>query len=244
MFRHAPALHKGPGPFGENEVVPKMVDREFRRAEIVTAYLRLVARDGIEQATSRALAAELGVSSGALWHYFGDFDEVLSAAFRQIFDDTNRRVAVRVDGRRGLAALAAMLGEILPLSPVTHAEALVVVSFWGRVPSRPELAAFQSQAEALWRADLLDYLRQARDEGHLRDDAPLGLLADTVLVLCIGQQVEHVLRTEVSLPERQWELVGNCLAPWLTSAGLAARALPAGAPPAPAEGGPEAVSGA
>src|SRR3712207_7244973 len=34
--------------------------------------------------------------------------------------------------RRGLAAIVAMLTEILPLSPVAHDEALVVVNFWGR----------------------------------------------------------------------------------------------------------------
>ena len=217
--------------------MPKLVDRESRRAEIVSAYLRLVAREGIEHASSRAVAAELRISSGALWHYFADFDEVLSAAFRRIFDDTNGRVAARVDGRRGLAALTAMLGEILPLSPVTHGEALVVVSFWGRVPSRPELAAFQSQAEAVWRADVAGYLQQAREDGHLRDEAPVDLLADIVLVLCIGQQVEHVLRTEVSQPARQWQLVAGCLAPWLTGSGRATGALPTAAATGPVSGG-------
>ncbi|MGY1813377.1 TetR/AcrR family transcriptional regulator [Blastococcus sp. SYSU D00820] len=206
--------------------MPKVVDRESRRAEIVTAYLRIVAREGIEQASSRALAAELGVASGALWHYFADFDEVLSAAFRRIFADTNRRIAAAVAAHRGLAAVAGMLGEILPLSPVTHDEALVVVSFWGRVPSRPELAAFQSEAEAVWRADLLAHLADAHGDGHLDPDAPLELLADTFLVLCIGQQIEHVLRTEVAHPARQWELVSGCLSPWLSAAGRAAGGLP------------------
>lgn len=203
-----------------------MVDRESRRAEIVTAYLRLVAREGVEHATSRAVAAELGISSGALWHYFADYDEVLFAAFRRIFDQTNERIAAGTDGRRGLGAVVAMLAEILPLSAVTHDEALVVVSFWGRVASRPDLAAFQSQAEQVWRERLLAHLERSRADGQLRAEAPLHLLADTLLVLCIGQQVEHVLRTEVSRPTRQWELIGGCLAPWLTPIGRAEGSLP------------------
>ncbi len=213
--------------------MPKIVDRESRRAEIVTAYLRLVARDGVQQATSRAVAAELGVASGALWRYFADFDEVLSAAFRRIFDQTNERIAAGTEGRRGLAAVVAMIAEILPLSPVTHDEALVVVNFWGRIPSRPDLAAFQSQAEGVWRTQLLSHLACAEADGELRPEAPLHLLADTLLVLGIGQQVEHVLRTDVSRPARQWQLVVGLLAPWLTPAGRAGGALPVPAPDVP-----------
>ncbi len=206
--------------------MPRTVDREARRAEIVTAYLRLVARDGVEHATSRAVAAELGVASGALWHYFADYDEVLFAAFRRIFDQTNARIDAGTEGRRGLAAVAGMLREILPLSAVTHDEALVVVSFWGRVASRPDLAAFQSQAEQVWRDRLLTHLEQGRADGHLVVHAPLHLLADTLLVLCIGQQVEHVLRTDVARPRRQWELMAGCLAPWLTAEGVGDGGLP------------------
>jgi hypothetical protein len=68
----------------------------------------------------------------------------------------------------------------------------------------------------------MTHLEQGRADGQLVREAPLHLLADTLLVLCIGQQVEHVLRTEVSRPTRQWELVGGVLAPWLTSTGRAA----------------------
>jgi AcrR family transcriptional regulator len=168
------------------------------------------------------VAAELGVASGALWHYFEDYDEVLFAAFRRIFDETNSRIAAGTDGRRGLAAVGVMLAEILPVSPVTHEEALVVLSVWGRIASRPDLAAFQSQVEQVWRERLMTHLEQGRADGQLAREAPLHLLADTLLVLCIGQQVEHVLRTEVSRPTRQWELVGGVLAPWLTSTGRAA----------------------
>ncbi|WP_250445119.1 TetR/AcrR family transcriptional regulator [Actinotalea sp. C106] len=199
--------------------MPKVVDREARRREIVEAYLRLVARDGMEQATSRALAAELGVSSGALWHYFANVDQVLFGAFRLIFDRTNERIAERCVELEGLAALRAMLEEILPLAKVTQDEALVVVSFWGRVPTNPELGSFQAEVEGRWREQMVTHLRQAQASGHVVEAAPLAVIADTLLVLTVGQQVEHVLRSDVATEGRQWELVAACLEPWLTDAG-------------------------
>ena len=219
-------------PVREDGAVPKIVNRESRRSEIVEAYLRVVARDGIEQATSRTVAVELGVSSGALWHWFRDFDEVLSGAFRTIFERTNRRIAEQVGERRGIPALVAMLGEVFPLTKVTSDEALVVVSFWGRVPSHPGLGGFQKESEEAWRRALVGHLAEAQDAGHLRVEAPLAALADVLLVLANGQQVEHVLHTTVAEPARQWELVTVCLVPWLTDEGRRSGALP----------GPDAVA--
>jgi AcrR family transcriptional regulator len=212
--------------------VPKIVDRESRRSEIVAAYLRVVTREGMEQATSRALAAEAGMSTGALWHYFDNFDEVLFAAFRAVFDQTNERIAKAGLDKRGLDGLTAMLSEILPLGTVTHDEALIVVSLWGRVPSNPSLGTFQSQAEDLWRRLFVRYLAEAQEDGELSTAAPVDVLADTLIVLCIGQQVEHVLQTEVASPARQWTLVGTCLSPWAEGRGREHPlvALPAVAP--------------
>ena len=205
-----------------NRGVPKIVDREQRRTEIIDAYLRVVARDGIETASSRAVAAEMGVSIGSLWHYFNDFDDVLFNGFRTVFDRTNLRITEQVEGSRGLAALVAMLAEILPLSKTTHDEALVVVSLWGRVPSRPELGRFQSEAEGLWRTTIRRQLEEAKGDRHLQDRAPVDDIADLLLVMCMGQQIEHVMQTEVARPDRQWRLAELQLAPWLTATGLSA----------------------
>jgi TetR/AcrR family transcriptional regulator, transcriptional repressor of bet genes len=60
--------------------VPKQVDREERRREIAAAVLRLVATRGVEAASLRAVAAEAGVSMGAVQHYFTAKDEMLRFA--------------------------------------------------------------------------------------------------------------------------------------------------------------------
>ncbi|WP_372595306.1 TetR/AcrR family transcriptional regulator [Actinotalea sp.] len=214
--------------------MPKIVDRDARRREIVAAYLRLAARDGIEQATSRALAAEVGMSTGALWHYFAGFDEVLSGAFRLVYENTNERIDERCRGLRGLQALAVMLGEILPMGDVTHEEALVVVSFWGRVPTNPDLALFEEVVESQWLERMRGHLDEAVADGVLVPHAPLAELTDLLLVVAMGQQVEHVLRSGVAEPSRQWGLVRVCLEPWLSAEGRAAGVLPAGPGPAAA----------
>ncbi|NLS09253.1 TetR family transcriptional regulator [Nesterenkonia sp. MY13] len=202
--------------------MPKRVNREARRQEIVSTYLNLAARDGMEAATTRALAAELGVATGALWHYFKGFDEVLHEALRQIFEDTNRRVAARTEGRQGLEALTEMLSEIIPVEEVTQKEAFVVVSFWGRVPSRPDMGQIQSEIVRQWHDDFYNLLSEAAETGELAPDAPLDEISDVILGLCTGLQIEYALHTPLSAPERQWRMLRHTLTPWATEKGTQA----------------------
>jgi TetR/AcrR family transcriptional repressor of bet genes len=65
---------------GVSGQMPKQVDREERRREIAAAVLRLVATRGVEAASLRAVAAEAGVSMGAVQHYFTTKDEMLRFA--------------------------------------------------------------------------------------------------------------------------------------------------------------------
>lgn len=199
--------------------MPKKVDREARRQEIVSTYLTIAAREGIEAATTRALAAELGVASGALWHYFSGFDEVLHEAFREIFHRTNARISHRLDGFSGLRALTGMLEEILPIAGVAQDEAYVVVSFWGRVPTRPVMADLQSEISSQWRDGFRELLSQAVSDAELRPDAPLEPISDTILALTTAFQVEYVLRTSLAQPPQQWRMIHHVLAPWMTEKG-------------------------
>jgi AcrR family transcriptional regulator len=207
-------------------VVPKIVDRDARRREIVDAYLRVVARDGVEQATSRALAAELRVSTGALWHYFADFDEVLVQAYGLVLARTTDRIAERSAGLRGLPALIAMLTELLPLSKETEDEASAVVSIWGRVPHNPSLGECHATFEHQWREQIRAHLADATDLGQLVQRVPLRALADVVFVVAAGLQVERVVSEAITDAGRQWGLVAAVLAPWMTDDGHAAHGLP------------------
>jgi AcrR family transcriptional regulator len=57
--------------------MPKQVDHQERRQSIAEAVVRLVAAKGVEAASLRAVAAEAGVSMGAVQHYFTTRDEML-----------------------------------------------------------------------------------------------------------------------------------------------------------------------
>lgn len=195
-------------------MMPKIVDHSERRDRIVDAYLSVVARDGGAAATSRAVAAELGVATGGLWHYFDDFDAVLLAAFSRIFENTTTRIRERTSDSSGLDAVEAMLREILPLEPLTQREATVVVTFWGRAAALPALGTIQSQVEETWREILGTFIDEAVAAQELVANAPKDDLVDALLSLATAQQIEYVVRSSIGVPARQWSLVQHALYPW------------------------------
>ena len=73
--------------------MPKIVDWDARRDEILSATWRVIARDGIAKATIRAIAREAGCSRGILAHYFDDKADILGSALMM----SHRRVAARMD---------------------------------------------------------------------------------------------------------------------------------------------------
>jgi len=66
--------------------MPKIVDHEERRAEVLEATWRVIATRGLDAATVRQIAKEAGVSSGVLAHYFTDKDDILVQAHRLAYD--------------------------------------------------------------------------------------------------------------------------------------------------------------
>jgi AcrR family transcriptional regulator len=60
--------------------VPKIVDHNVQRQKFAEATMRLVARQGLEGVTMRAVAAEAKLSYGSLFHYFESKDDLLMHA--------------------------------------------------------------------------------------------------------------------------------------------------------------------
>ncbi|HWV48903.1 MAG TPA: TetR family transcriptional regulator [Microbacterium sp.] len=199
--------------------MPKIVDRDARRHEIVETYLALVAREGMEAATTRRLAQELGVATGALWHYFANLDEVLAQAFDLVFERTSTRIADHVGDAAGLTALVRMIEQIHPLDKVTNDEALVVVNFWGRATAHRHQGVREAFAERQWQDEYRAHLDQAVAAGELRAGTPTTALANALLVLALGHQVTYVLETPLAEADLQWDTIRVLIDPWLTDVG-------------------------
>ena len=61
--------------------MPRVVDHDRQRREYLAAALDLFARHGYAGVTMRQVAGEIGVSTGALYHYFSGKHDL----FAQIF---------------------------------------------------------------------------------------------------------------------------------------------------------------
>lgn len=168
--------------------VPKIVDHDQRRRDIVDAYLRVLARTGVAGTHGRSVAADLGVVPGTLWHYFDSVEQIAEAAAQRGIDRTLERIAARTGDARGLAALLAIAEEILPTSAVTREEARVVVAFWGQVHAGSDpRSAFGRPREftELTRAALVE----AVSDGELSTATPVEPLVRLLDSVYAGEQV-------------------------------------------------------
>jgi TetR/AcrR family transcriptional regulator, transcriptional repressor of bet genes len=66
--------------------MPRVVDHEERRWEIVFALWLVIAEHGIEGVSLRQVAAEAGVSMGRIQHYFGTKDALVLAGCTALVD--------------------------------------------------------------------------------------------------------------------------------------------------------------
>jgi AcrR family transcriptional regulator len=108
------------------------------REQIVAALVRVVAERGLEACGIRAVAAEAGVSAGAVQHHFASKDELLRAAYEAVIDAFAARVA-RHAGLPPRELRRALLLELLPLDAEREAELRVALSFTARSMHSPAL---------------------------------------------------------------------------------------------------------
>ncbi|GAA1869340.1 TetR/AcrR family transcriptional regulator [Brevibacterium marinum] len=173
--------------------MPKIVDHDQRRRELVAATLRIIVRQGLAGATMRDIAAEAGFANGAIKSYFASKSDLLAATYLFVFAATNRRVELSTAHLRGVPALRAFAHEVLPITPELHDEARVVLSFLAEVAQSPDHARTTRETMALWRTWILGWLRQADDDGELAAEVVLEPAADVLLTYLLGAQTTAII---------------------------------------------------
>ena len=151
--------------------VPKIVDHEQRRAEILEQSLSLFASEGYGRVTMRALATHLGVSTGVVYHYFAGKEALFSAMLRHL---GQMNVATALDGLPKDADAAARLATLVGfmIDRWAHMQQVLLVSLdYTRAHRGDDLVA-----------EVLDVYRQALIADFADGDSQKANIALSVLL--------------------------------------------------------------
>ena len=218
--------------------MPKIVDWDERRDEILSATWRVIARDGITGATIRAIAKEANCSRGILGHYFDDKADILGSALVLSHRRVGARMARASAGLTGLAALRVVMLEALPLDDRRDLEAQIEISFWGRALGNARLRDLQHSEFDRLCDRLRGHLREAAQRGELVGDCDLDLATHQLVVLIDGLSAQRVLYPNRVTPERQVGMLDHLLDSFRSPAAAAPSLT------APSLTGPDASRGA
>ncbi|QWF78431.1 TetR/AcrR family transcriptional regulator [Amycolatopsis sp. CA-230715] len=190
--------------------MPARGDHDARREDVSEAVWRVLAAHGFSGLTLRAVAAEMGASTGLVTHYFPNKKALVRYAVR-LADDRTQARARREPERPGLAALRAALLDVLPLTRDAVTMNRMWVGFWGAALADPALHKGEAERYANWRARLRPHVVEAQRRGELDAAADPDDLVAIAASCTHGLVVQVLFDPENFPPERQISLLDSFL---------------------------------
>jgi TetR/AcrR family transcriptional repressor of bet genes len=117
------------------------VDHDERRRRIAEVTVDVIAREGLEAATIRRIAAELGGPTKIVTHYFADKQEMLVWAYRVIAERSQHYVSEVVT--RDPADIVGALMAMTAIDDFQTQLWRVYIAFWDRAARDPFFADLQ-----------------------------------------------------------------------------------------------------
>jgi AcrR family transcriptional regulator len=192
--------------------MPKVVDHDERRSEVLGAVWRVIERDGIEHTTVRAIAKEAGYSAGVLVHYFEDKKDILTSALRLSHERIRTRWAHKLEGRSGLDALRELVLDNLPLDEERRLETRLEVSYWARALSSDDVLGVQRHESGELRERILGLVHEAQDRGELSTRSAAEEITVQLMALIDGLSLHATLHPESISHELQTRIVERTFA--------------------------------
>lgn len=147
--------------------MPKIVDHEMRKTNIVNTSASIIAERGFDNLTIRGLASELGISTGMITHYFDSKDEILFAALQDIHARFYQRVEAAIGDLKGIDAIRNRMRVSLPLTKVIRKDWSIMFQFWGRASHHPTYSRFMKQQHSTLQKLDLGHLQHAQKSGEI-----------------------------------------------------------------------------
>lgn len=173
--------------------MPKIIDHDQRREEIVDVTWQLIVEGGIEAATMREIASRAGFANGALKHYFPGKDDIIKGAYERSLHSLGDALTEHVGDKRGIEALELSMRFTLPVSDKDATAARVLLSFWERCVFNTDLDHDYGQHLDNWSAGYHQYIAQGREDGDIVTSTPDDQLVSEIILMNIGATVVRVV---------------------------------------------------
>lgn len=187
--------------------------KELRRAQLIRATIRSVARRGLAETTIGTVAREARLSQGIINLHFTSKDKLLVETLRYLAEEyrTAWQNAIAAAGPSAVARLEAIVAMDFDPAVCERNKLAVWFAFWGEVKFRPtyrKICAASDKAYDDMVRELCEAMR--REGGYRKVDA--GAIADGLSALTDGLWLDLLVRPETMSREQARRVTMNYLA--------------------------------
>ncbi|MBW4446115.1 MAG: TetR family transcriptional regulator [Spirirestis rafaelensis WJT71-NPBG6] len=178
-----------------------------RRIEVGKAAWRVIVREGLDRASMRAIAQELGSSTGVVTHYFRDKEELTLFALERVFENVLEDMKACAKAWQGIDRLEQMIFLALPLEISDRDDWKVWMAFLGYSIGREHLVQEHRKRYDFLRQIICQELADLQTAKLIRADLDLTLEANALIALVDGIGTLVVICPEQFSAEQQQYLV-------------------------------------
>lgn len=187
--------------------MPKIVDHDEKRKQIAEAAWNIIRKEGVEKASIRRVAAEAGMSSGALRHYFSTQDEMLLFIMNNYLEEGKKRSQNKEWSENPVQAVEEVLLELVPIDE----EKKIETSVWWILALR----SLTSDTIKDKKDEMTDGTYELANsmieilalKGVLSDSMNAELEKSRLTALIEGLSIHALLRPDVYSPEKVKEVI-------------------------------------
>jgi len=188
-------------------IMPKIVDHDEKRKQIAEAAWNIIRKEGVEKASIRRVAAEAGMSSGALRHYFSTQDEMLLFIMNYYLEEGKKRSQNKEWSETPVQAVEEVLLELVPIDE----EKKIETSVWWILALR----SLTSDTIKDKKDEMTDGTYELANsmieilalKGVLSDSMNAELEKSRLTALIEGLSIHALLRPDVYSPEKVKEVI-------------------------------------
>lgn len=187
-----------------------------RRLEVTEAAWRVIIREGLDRASMRAIAQELGATTGVVTHYFRDKDELTLFALERVFENLFQDMEACQQTPLGIERLEQMIFAALPFEPRGIQGWQVWIAFLGYAIGREKLIEEHQKRYDSLRQIVCQELASLQTAKLIREDIELTLEANALIALVDGIATGCVINPEQFNADQQCYLVRRHIRTLLT----------------------------